>query len=301
LKLFSFSNKNNEVGIGVTFQKETLDLSQALDIYQRALGNPQPTRIAFLQVLVEMGYCSGETIRSVLSESWVLSKKKELLLNSDYHYGLPIARPSKIIGLGRNYIAHAKELHHEIPKEPLFFSKAPSALIPHGADIVIPKWLNGRIDHEAELALVIGKEGKNIPEEDALSYIAGYTILNDITARTMQKEDIDNHKPWFRSKSLDTFCPMGPFLVPADEVKDPNNLEIRLTVNGTIRQQSNTSAMIFSVPAIVSHLSTYMTLKPGDVIATGTPEGVSPVRNGDIIEITITGLGKLRNRVVKET
>ncbi len=134
-----------------------------------------------------------------------------------------------------------------------------------------------------------------------MAYIAGYTILNDVTARTMQKKDIDHHEPWFRSKSLDTFCPVGPYLVPADEVKDPHSLKITLTVNGKKRQQSKTSSMIFKIPKIVAHLSRFMTLHPGDIIATGTPEGVSPIKEGDGIEVTITGLGSLRNRVIKET
>lgn len=301
MKFFAFFTEDEEMGIGVETSKGTFNLSRAFDIYQRAKGARQPVSFDFLQVLVEMGYCSGNMIQNVLSEPWVQSKQEGLRLPQDFRYNLPISRPSKIIGLGRNYRAHVKELHHEIPKEPLFFGKAPSALIPHETDIVIPRWLDDRVDHEAELALVIGKRGKDIPEEEAISHIAGYTILNDVTARTMQKEDIDHHEPWFRSKSLDTFCPVGPFLVPTDEVKDPHSLKITLTVNGEMRQQSKTSSMIFKIPKIVAHLSRFMTLQPGDIIATGTPEGVSPIKDGDVIEVTITGLGTLRNRVVKES
>ncbi|MBN2028944.1 fumarylacetoacetate hydrolase family protein [bacterium] len=247
-----------------------------------------------------MGYCSTAVIRDVLSESWVQSKRAELRLDSDFKYELPIARPSKIICLGRNYREHAKELKSDVPSEPLFFAKAPSSLIPHETDIVIPRWLNDRVDHEAELAVVIGREAKAIPKEEAFTCVAGYTILNDVTARTMQKADLDQQHPWFRSKSLDTFCPLGPFILPADECSDPHTLEIRLTVNGKIKQKDNTSSMIFSIPEVIAHVSKFMTLQPGDIIATGTPSGVSQIQDGDVIEVSITGIGILRNRVIKE-
>ena len=300
MKLFSFS-KEEKAGVGVETSKGTFNLSNAFMIYQKAKGIRQPMAIDFLQVLVEMGYCSGKMIRQILDDSWVQSKQEELRLIQDYSINLPIARPSKIIGLGRNYKAHAKEFDHDIPDEPLFFAKAPSSVIPHEADIIIPNWLDQRVDHEAELAFIIGKQGKNIQKEEAMSYIAGYTILNDVTARTMQKEDFKNSKPWYRSKSLDTFCPVGPYLIPADEISDPHSLEISLSVNNEERQKASTASMIFKIPEIVVYLSRFMTLHAGDIVATGTPKGVSPIKDGDVIEVTITDLGTLRNRVVKET
>jgi 2-keto-4-pentenoate hydratase/2-oxohepta-3-ene-1,7-dioic acid hydratase in catechol pathway len=256
---------------------------------------------AFIQVVVELGYSSSSTLSKIMDDPWVRSKSEDLRLPDGFEYMLPIQRPSKIVAMGRNYMAHVKELQHEAPKEPMFFAKASSALIPHEADIVIPGWLDSRVDHEAELALVIGKPCRNVPVDQVMQCIAGYSILNDVTARAMQKEDIDHGNPWFRSKSMDTFCPMGPFFVPADAIDDPNRLDIALTVNGEVRQKANTSSMLFSVPKLVSAISKYMTLQPGDIIATGTPEGVSPIQAGDVVEITITGLGTLRNRVVKGT
>lgn len=300
MKLFSFSTEDNQIGIGVETSSGVVNLTHALDIYQKAKGVRQPVSFGFLQLLVEMGYCSGAVIRDVLSESWVQSKQAELRLDSEFKYELPVARPSKIICLGRNYREHAKELKSDIPKDPLFFAKAPSALIPHETDIVIPRWLNSRVDHEAELAVVIGKEGKNIIQEEALSYVAGYTILNDVTARDMQKGDLDQQHPWFRSKSLDTFCPLGPFILPADECSDPHALEMRLTVNDKVKQKDNTSSMIFSIPEVIAHISKFMTLQAGDIIATGTPSGISPIQDGDVVEISITGLGVLKNKVIKE-
>ena len=300
MKLFSLQLQDSVFGIGIETPEGIFNLTRAFEIYQEAKRVKQPVAFAFIQVMVEMGYYSLSTLKKIMDDPWVRSKSEELRLPAGFHYSLPIHRPSKIVAMGRNYIAHAKELKHEIPKEPIFFSKATSALIPHEADIVIPGWLNDRVDHEAELALIIGKPCSNVEEEEAASFIGGYSILNDVTARDMQKKDIDHGNPWFRSKSIDTFCPMGPFFVPADAIADPGKLQIRLTVNGEVRQKANTSSMIFSIPKLVSSISRYMTLQPGDVIATGTPEGVSPIKDGDVVEITITGLGTLRNRVVKE-
>ncbi len=298
MKLFAFSREDGEFGIGVEINDDTLNLTRALDIFQKARGIKTPVSFTFLQVLVELGYCSGSIIRNVLDEPWVQSKQEELRLVKELNFELPISRPSKILGIGRNYKAHAKELKHDIPSEPLFFAKSPSALVPHMADIVIPRWLEGEVHHEAELAVVIGKQGKDIPEDQAMSYVAGYSILNDVTARAMQKEDQQKNRPWFRSKNLDTFCPMGPYLVPADEIQDPQTLDITLTINGKKQQHAKTSSMIFTIPRLIAHLSRYMTLEAGDIIATGTPEGVSPIKDGDKIAITITQLGTLHNRVV---
>jgi 2-keto-4-pentenoate hydratase/2-oxohepta-3-ene-1,7-dioic acid hydratase in catechol pathway len=300
VKLFAFTADSQETGIGVNIDETDYNLTKAFDIYQRAKGSREPISLQFLQILVEMGYCSGSAVQNIFAESWVQSKKAALEIREPFRFNLPITRPGKIIGLGRNYRAHAKEMNRPVPEEPIFFCKAPSSLLAHEEAIRIPSWMDGRVDHEAELALIIGKEGKNIPEEDALSHIAGYTILNDVTARAVQRKDIEEKKPWFRSKSLDTFCPTGPYVVPADLIPDPHNLEIRLTVNGEERQKSGTGNMIFSISHILAHLSRFMTLSPGDMIATGTPSGVSPIKAGDTVEVSITGLGTLRNSVIKE-
>ncbi len=300
MRLFSYLDKNNRTQIGVELPEGNYNLSRAFDIYQSAKRITQPVSFSFLQVMVELGYFSSSAVDKVLSDPWVQSKKTDLEIDIDLRFDLPIARPSKIICLGRNYAAHAKELNHEVPKEPVLFAKAPSTLIPHEADIVIPHWLEGRVDHEAELAVVIGKTARSVNPAEAYAFVAGYTILNDVTARTMQKEDIARNEPWFRSKSIDTFCPIGPFLVPTNEVPNPQELDIELTVNGQIRQQANTKDMIFPIPDLLAYISRFMTLNPGDIVATGTPEGVSPVQDGDVIEITVTGLGMLRNRVQKE-
>ncbi len=209
----------------------------------------------------------------------------------------PLTRPSKIIGLGRNYIAHVEETGFSAPEEPLFFGKAPSSVVGPDANIVYPPMVT-RLDPEIELGFVIGWKARNVSEGEAMDYVAGYTIVNDVTARDMQLRDIAEGKPWLRTKSFDTFTPTGPYLVLKDEIPDPHDLQITLRVNGEIRQDSSTANCVFKIPQIVSYISSFMTLVPGDLIATGTPGGIAPLNRGDIVECTITGLGTLVNRVV---
>ncbi|MFN2183735.1 MAG: fumarylacetoacetate hydrolase family protein [Anaerolineae bacterium] len=209
----------------------------------------------------------------------------------------PITRPSKIVALGRNYQAHADETGVTPPEEPLFFAKAPSSIVGPGAGIVYPAVVT-RLDPEIELGVIIGRRAKDVPEDEAMDYVAGYTIVNDVTARAMQFRDIEERKPWFRAKSFDTFTPLGPHLVLKDEIPDPHDLRITLRVNGQVRQDALTAHCIFTVPQIIHYISTFMTLEPGDLIATGTPGGIAPLDRGDLVECTITGLGTLANPVV---
>lgn len=215
------------------------------------------------------------------------------------HYLPPVAHPEKIIAIGRNYLAHALEGSGGVPQEVLFFSKAPSCLVGSGEPILAPEWA-GRIDPEGELAVIMGKSGRYIEKDRAMDYVLGYSIINDVTAREMQHHDIRAGEPWFRSKSFDTFGPLGPFLVTADEVPDPHSLDIKTLVGGEVRQSDNTRSLMFKIPDIIAHISRFVTLKPGDVIATGTPEGMKAVFPGDTVEITIAGLGTLTNKLVKE-
>lgn len=211
----------------------------------------------------------------------------------------PVVRPEKIIAIGRNYLAHAKEGFGRIPKEVLFFCKSPSCLLGCGEEIRAPEWA-GRIDPEGELAVIMGKSGRYIPKDKAMEYVLGYSIMNDVTARDMQHDDMKAGEPWFRSKSFDTFGPLGPCLTTADEVPDPHSLDIRTLVNGEVRQSDNTSSLMFRIPDIMAHVSRFVTLKAGDIIATGTPEGMKPMFPGDTVEITVAGLGTLSNRLVRE-
>ncbi|MFY9341769.1 MAG: fumarylacetoacetate hydrolase family protein [Planctomycetota bacterium] len=217
----------------------------------------------------------------------------------------PVPRPGKILCLAKNYVAHAKEFGAEAPKEPIFFAKLPDTLIAHGDEVVIPHWLDSRVDHEAELGLVLGfhdphgKGAKYVDEAGARPLVAGYTVLNDVTARKLQGQDRDQKYPWLRSKSLDTFCPFGPFVVPADAFA-ADDLQITMRVNGAVKQQARTSAMVFPIEQALVAMARCTTLRPGDLIAMGTPEGVGPVVHGDVMEVEIEKLGVLRNPVVKE-
>ncbi|KZX14220.1 fumarylacetoacetate hydrolase family protein [Methanobrevibacter filiformis] len=203
---------------------------------------------------------------------------------------LPPVKTSKIICVGLNYTDHCKELDMDIPEEPKLFLKPPSSVIGHTDLIKYPK-LSNEVDYEGELAIIIGKEGKNIEYGEIQEFISGYTILNDVTARDLQRKD----EQWTRSKSFDTFCPIGPFI---DTELDEKNQKITTKLNGEIKQESNTRNMIFSPHILVEYISSIMTLKPGDIIATGTPSGVGQMQKGDTVEIAIEDLGVLKNQIV---
>ena len=208
----------------------------------------------------------------------------------------PISHPGKIVALGLNYALHAAESSFKIPKEPLIFMKAGSSVVGPGDTVRIPRGL-GRMDHEVELGVVIGRRATNVPKQKAFDYVAGYTICNDVTARSIQTTDINNRHPWFRSKSYDTFTPMGPWIVTPDEIAPPVHLQVECRVNGKIRQKSNTRHLVFDIPTIIEFVSRYITLEPGDVISTGTPEGIGPIKNGDTMVCRIEKIGELKNPV----
>ena len=206
------------------------------------------------------------------------------------NYDLFPSLPSKIVCVGRNYAEHAKELGNEVPKEPLLFLKAPSAIIGSGEAIVIPE-LSNQVEHEGELAVIIGRRCSKLSDDsDPLEYVHGYTCLNDVTARDLQKCDVQ----FTRAKSFDSFCPIGPTVVRDLDVRD---LRVTTRVNGEVRQNGRTSQMVFPVDFLIGYISNIMTLEPGDVIATGTPSGVSKMESGDICEVEVEGIGVLQNHV----
>ncbi|WP_152053664.1 fumarylacetoacetate hydrolase family protein [Tautonia marina] len=213
----------------------------------------------------------------------------------------PVPDPQKIICLGLNYRDHAIETGAKIPEEPILFSKYPSSLIGHEAPIQLPK-VSHEVDYEAELVIVIGQPGRDIPADRAMDHVAGYAVGHDVSARDWQLRKPGGQ--WMSGKTFDTFAPVGPYLVTADEVPDPHALGIRLRLNGRLMQDSSTSQLIFRVPETIAYLSQIMTLEPGDLIFTGTPPGVGMARKppvwlkpGDVVEVEIDGLGTLRNPV----
>lgn len=205
---------------------------------------------------------------------------------------LPPVEPSKIICVGRNYTAHAKEHDAEVPEIPLIFLKPPSTLIPHGGTIYLPPQ-SQQVEHEAELAVVIGKTGRWIPPEEAGDYVLGYTMANDVSARDLQFSD----GQWTRGKSFDTFCPLGPWI---ETDFDPADAVVTCHVNQEMRQMSSTRDMVFNVRQLIAFASSVMTLFPGDILLTGTPAGVNTLQDGDVVEVAIEGIGTLRNKVANE-
>ncbi|WP_235988024.1 fumarylacetoacetate hydrolase family protein [Roseibium aggregatum] len=231
---------------------------------------------------------------------------------SEVELEAPFPRPFRnIFCVGKNYHAHAREFSRsgfdssaaqgEVPAHPIIFSKVPETVVASGTPIIIDPAISEAIDYEAELAVIIGKEGRGIRAEDAMDYVWGYTIVNDVTARDLQ----GRYSQWLIGKSQDTFCPMGPFAVTADEI-DISDTAVTTWVNGEERQNANTRDLIFDVPTIIATISAGVTLKPGDIIATGTPEGVGVgfkppkyLRDGDVVRIDISGIGTLENRVTE--
>ena len=220
-------------------------------------------------------------------------------------------KPGKIICLGLNYLEHIREsgsvnvqnFTDEIPEEPVLFPKTPNVIIGPDEPIVLPAFLNEydfddlRTDYEGELAIIIKDRIKNLPEEEAFDHILGFTCFNDVSQRNLQRSDKSG---WFRGKSLDTFGPIGPVIVPPEEIGDAQNLDIRTRLNGKVAQQSNTQYMLFKVQQIISYISKNFTLEPGDIISTGTPSGVGPLKDGDVVEVEIEGIGTLKNPVQVE-
>lgn len=240
-----------------------------------------------------LGLLEGEFVRPLsegeASESFPNPLTDEAVPLSEVQLLVPVA-PSKIVCVGRNYREHAAELGNKMPDEPLLFLKAPSALIASGDCIELPPQ-SKQVEHEGELGVVIKRRATTLSEnDDPLSYVLGYTCVNDVTARDLQRKDVQ----FTRAKSFDTFCPVGPFIVAGF---DPINLEVTTRVNGSVKQNGNTADMAFSVPFLIRYISNIMTLYPGDLIATGTPGGVSPMKDGDVVEVEIEGIGVLRNPV----
>jgi 2-keto-4-pentenoate hydratase/2-oxohepta-3-ene-1,7-dioic acid hydratase in catechol pathway len=236
------------------------------------------------------GMLEGEHVREISGVPWeTWSPGPQVWRISDVRLVAPVD-PSKIVCIGRNYAAHAAELGNEVPKEPLMFLKPPSSVIGPQEPIVLTAY-SQKVEHEGELAMIIGRRCAHLrDDEDALKYVLGYSCLNDVTARDLQKSDVQ----FTRGKGFDTFCPIGPHI---ETDLDPANVSVETRVNGTVRQSGHTSLMIYPCAFLVRWISRMMTLVPGDVIATGTPAGVGPLKAGDVVEVSVGGIGVLRNSV----
>ena len=296
MKLLTFK-KDNTYALGVKTDEGVIDVKKAVEVF------PENGVATDMMELIEGG---DEAVRRL--EQFVKSLdykgagfvKKE----SEIEWGPAVTKPSKIICVGLNYKKHADETKAKYPEVPILFNKFDNALTGHLAEIEVPRTTE-RLDHEVELGIVIGKTGKFIEEENALEFVLGYCTTNDLSARDIQKRT----PQWMVGKTNDGFAPVGPYLVTKSEVENPNSLQLTTTVNGEVRQNSNTADMIFSCEQLISYISNYMTLKPGDLIMTGTPEGVilgRPIEErvylqpGDTVTVEVEKLGALTNTFIED-
>lgn len=293
MKLLTFV-KQGQLALGVKTEKGILDVQAAA----QGAGVQVPDSI---MSVIEQDAVVGELEKLISSVS---DDSSAWLQESELQFGPCVTEPKKIICVGLNYRKHAEETKAAIPEYPILFNKFHNTITAHGSEVAIPRTTN-RLDYEAELVIVIGKQAKYVPREEALNYVFGYCCVNDLSARDLQLRT----PQWMLGKIGDGFSPIGPYLVTADEVGNPNELAIKATVNGELRQNSNTADMIFSCDEIVSYISQHLTLVPGDIILTGTPEGVvlgKPkeqrvyLQPGDVVTIEIEKLGSLTNRLVAE-
>lgn len=291
---------------GAIIDSQVIDLADAWDAYQKDADAPAGNGNRFpndMSALLSGGDATWQLVRRVVAWAETLPNAEAASFKRPLdrvRLAPPVTNPSKIICVGLNYRDHCIEQDIELPGRPILFAKFPSSVIGPGDEITWSPGTSQKVDYEAELAVIIGRQGRNIPVEQAYDYVAGYTIVNDVSARDAQFAD----GQWIRGKSFDTFCPMGPYLLTADEVPDPHTLDIRCWVNGELRQDSNTRELVFKVHDLLAYISRTSTLMPGDVLVTGTPGGVGVFRDpqiflkpGDLVEIEIDKLGRLSNRV----
>ena len=284
MKLVSYQSGGNGVHLGA------LQGDQIVNLHKASGGKLPDDMLEFLE--------SGDIAMQAAIE--LLTEKHEGLAAESVKLLSPVPEPGKVVAIGLNYMDHIREANIGIPELATMFCKFPSSVVGSDTDIRWSSALTQQVDYEAELAVVIGKTARNVGEDEAYDYIAGYMNCNDVSARDLQFRPGDQ---WLRGKCLDSFCPLGPWLVTTDEIEDPHNLSIRCSLNGQLMQDSNTSEMIYRIPYLVQYLSEAFTLLPGDVIATGTPHGVGAFRDppiwlgdGDIVTVEVDGLGTLSNR-----
>ncbi|WP_088102824.1 fumarylacetoacetate hydrolase family protein [Halalkalibacter urbisdiaboli] len=295
MKLVTFLKKGNQT-LGVRTEKGIIDIQAALTV------SPNPDIPTNVMDAIKGGEVAVSAIEAYIT---TLANDASYLLNEEaIQWGPSVTEPNKIICVGLNYRKHADETNAPYPEVPILFNKFNNTLTGHNCDIAVPN-VTEKLDYEVELGVVIGKKAKNVSKEEALNYVFGYTTCNDLSARDLQMKT----PQWLLGKTCDDFSPVGPYLVTADEVGNPNDLNLKTYVNGDVRQNSNTSDMIFYVDEIISYISKHMTLTPGDIILTGTPEGVVLgypeaeqiyIQPGDEVTVEIEKLGALTNRFVVE-
>lgn len=306
MKLLTYSVNNESLRLGVMVDEQTIvDPQQAYIELQQHHGQQRAQEIAsaLLPANPVDFIANGDVALQKAQEAIDFCLGQREISSAIYQkdtvkVGPPVLKPNKIICVGLNYKNHIIEMKRDFPAHPVIFAKFGTAIAAPNDIFPLNSELTKKLDYEAELAFVIGKEGKNIPAEKALDYVYGYTVANDITARDMQKRTIQ----WLQGKTLDKSLPLGPVLVTKDEIADPHGLDISLTVNGEVRQQSNTEQLLFNVNHLVEFLSGICTLEPGDIVCTGTPGGVGEAQNkflqhGDVVKVEISGIGTIETTI----
>ena len=301
MKLLTYNTGGNP-RVGLHIEGQVVDLSRAYRLLTD--GGRLPSTMLELLDLGDSGLDRARVVEKASRRDHTrLRETTGIVYNvTEVQFMAPIPRPRKnIICLGLNYADHAEETRESLPTHPVFFTKAPTSTIGHDTPIRLPR-CSHEVDYEVELAFVFGVQGKDIEEDDVDDAIVGYTVMNDVTARDLQR----NHQQWFRGKSLDTFAPMGPYLVTKDEIPEPHHLNVGTRLNGVLMQESNTANMIFDIPTLVHHITADMTIEPGDIVSTGTPSGVgftrippTFLRDGDVVEVWVEDVGTLKNSVIR--
>ncbi len=283
---WAVSTEGNRVAV-VVFGDRLLNLNEVSSL---ALGEQVDERILL----------GDSSLRARISE-FLDNQDPDTLVGLDVEPQgfLPPVNPGQVVAVGLNYRSHATEMGRPFPTEPVLFGKARGSVVGHGEPVRIPTNM-GRVDYEGEIAVIIGRAAHRVSASTAAGVIAGYTLLNDVTLRDVQGQASSAGLPWHFSKGLDSFCPAGPFLVSADEVDDPGDLRFTLSVNGEVRQTGWTGDLVFGIYELVEYITRYMTLEPGDMIATGTPSGVGPLSSGDLVRVESQLLGVLENPVVAQ-
>ena len=307
MKLVNYTS-NGTTRAGAIVNDQVIDLNFAYEAKLQSEGEYRYKEIAhaYVPATTDGIYQGGKKSIELAQQAvdFILanpnaSKTKAIFDRNEVHVNAPVLNPGKIICVGHNYREHILEMGRELPTHPVVFAKFANTLL--GPDDDIPFFpISEQLDYEAEFTFVMGKQARNVSEEDALDYVAGYTITNDVTYRDIQRRTLE----WLQGKTVDGSAPMGPYLVTADELPDPSGLSVVLTVNGEVRQSTNTANLVFSVQKLVAFLSNLMTLEPGDVILTGTPGGVGVamdpptfLKDGDVVRIEIDKVGALENKV----
>lgn len=294
MRVYSLTCGENEF-LGLQDSGGIIDLTRALAMYDLA-GEQEAGLVIDMEELIQDGRFNRRFLGEVLEFIDRHGLADDLAVGEDgLRIGAPLY-PGKIIALGHNYLAHIHELGNEVPTRPTIFGKWPSVTIGHGDAIIKPPSVE-RMDYEAELAFVVGRSARHVPVAEAMQYVAGYTCMNDVTARDLQAIDRGKRDPWMQSKNFDTFAPLGPCVLVAEEGPAPV-FEVNSMVNGDVRQNGTTSDFLFDIPQIIEYITSIMTLEPGDVVSTGTPKGVGPLEPGDTVEVACTGIGSLVNPVI---